>query len=124
MTLLNYNGKNVLGICMAGGDIVRLLPGINEVSEIDFKSMKSMPLFQSRLRDNLIQVLDEGKEKDGKRTIEEMLSYIPKIFDTKLLKKILETDGRDKVIKAANMQLENIKNPSKAKEEASDEHFR
>jgi hypothetical protein len=67
--------------------------------------------------------LQDNVGKDGKRSIDEMLEYIPKIIDTKLLKKIIQSDGREKVIVAAKSQLDNIKNPPKAKEQAEIEHF-
>jgi hypothetical protein len=63
----------------------------------------------------------DAQGKDGKRSVEDMLTYIPKIMDVKLLKKIIDTDGRDKVIFAARDQLEAIKNPSKKADES--EHF-
>jgi len=52
-----------------------------------------------------------------------MIDHIPKIVDLKLLRKIIESDGRERVIKAAQQQIDKIKNPSKAKAEESDEHF-
>jgi predicted oxidoreductase (fatty acid repression mutant protein) len=123
MALVNYTGKNVLGVCLKGGEIVRLLPGINEVNEDHLSTMKTHPLFQSRQNINLIQIMSEKLDKDGKRTVEEMVKNIPQIFDTKLLRKIIESDGRDRVVMAAKDQLEKIKNPSKAKAEDSNEHF-
>lgn len=123
MALLNYSGKNVLGICLKSGEIVRLLPGINEVSEDHLSFMKSHPLFQTRQTKGFIQIMAEKLDKDGKRSVEEMVKNIPQIFDTKLLKKLIETDGRELVIIAAKSQLEKIKNPSKAKAEESSEHF-
>ncbi len=125
MALVNYNGKNVLGVCKpVSGDIVRLLPGINEVDNEDLKIMKAHPLFQSRMKAGMVQIMAEPADKDGKRTVDEMLTNIPKIFDLKLLKKIVETDGRDKVVQAAREQMEKIKNPSKAKADEEDEHFK
>lgn len=112
-----------MGICLASGEIVRLMPGINEIEEEILKVIKNYPLFQSRVNKGLVQIMHENIGKDGKRTLEEMLSYIPKIFDTKLLKKIIETDGRDKVTKAASDQLDKIKNPAR-RDENQDEHFK
>lgn len=124
MALVNYNGKNVLGTCLPGGEIIRLLPGINEVVNDDLKIMKMHPLFQTRMNKGLIQIMAEPADKDGKRSVDEMLTNIPKIFDVKLLKKIIETDGRDKVVHCAREQLDMIKNPSKAKANEEDEHFK
>jgi len=123
MALLNYTGKNVMGVCLAAGGIERLMPGINEVEDSVLQVMKAHPLFQARIDKGLIQIMSENIGKDGKRPVEEMLKNIPNIFDTKLLKKIIESDGRDIVIRVAKEQLDKIKNPAKAKAEASDEHF-
>ena len=121
MALVSYTGKNILGVGMAGGEIVRLLPGINEVDDEKLQIMKAHPLFKVRMDRSLVQIMHENVGKDGKRTVEDMLKHIPQIFDTKLLKKIIDTDGRDKVVRAASDQLEKIRHPAKAKEEA--EHF-
>ncbi len=122
MALLNYTGKNILGVIMETGDIIRLYPQINEIDDIILSKMKENPLFKAAIQSGKIQIMLENLTKDGKRTIEDMLNNIPKILDVKLLKKIIETDGRDRVVKAANDQLDTIKNPSKPKE-STDEHF-
>lgn len=124
MALVTYSGKNVLGIHSNKGDVIRLLPGVNEVEDTRLQSIKNHPLFKERIDRGQVQIMAENLGKDGKRPVEDMLKNIPQILDTKLLKKIIESDGRDKVIRAAEQQLENIKNPAKAKEEKSDEHFK
>jgi len=121
MALLNYSKKNVLGIFLPGGACVRLMPGINEVEDTQLTIMKKNPLFKQRLKTGGLQIMMETVGKDGKRSIEDMLEYIPNIMDVKLLKKIIDNDGRDKVVFAAKDQLELIKNPTK-KAETSD-HF-
>jgi hypothetical protein len=123
MALVTYSGKNVFGICLATGDIIKLLPGVNEVEDKLLEIIKKQPLFQSRIAKGLIQILMEKLGNDGKRSLEDMLTHIPNIFDTKLLKKIIQNDGRERVIKAANEQLDKIKNPEKTKQDNSDEHF-
>jgi len=123
MALINYTGKNVLGVCLKGGEIVRFLPRINEVEDSKLVDVKAHPLFQARISKGLIQIMAENLGKDGKRSVEEMIDHIPKIVDLKLLRKIIESDGRERVIKAAQQQIDKIKNPSKAKAEESDEHF-
>lgn len=123
MALINYTGKNIFGVFLPSGEPVKLLPGINEVEDEKLQAMKKYPLFQSRVEQGLIIIMMENLAKDGKRTIEEMLSHIPKIFDIKLLKKLIESDGRDKVVHAAREQLDKIKNPAKAKAQEQDEHF-
>ncbi len=123
MALVSYLGKNILSVGLKVGDPVRLLPGINEVEEDKLALAKQHPLFQSRLAAGTVVIMAESPTKDGKRPVDEMLVYIPKIYDTKLLKKIIDTDGRDRVIASAKEQLDKIKNPAKAKAEESDEHF-
>lgn len=125
MALVNYTGKNVFGICLRNGEIFRFMPGINEVETEKMNEMKDLILFQSRIEKGLITILREELDKDGKRTVNQMLESIPKIFDIRLLKKIIETDGRPQVIKIAQKQLDDIKNPSKAKEEKEDaDHYK
>ena len=123
MALISYLGKNILSVGLPGGDLVRLLPGINEVEDAKLVLAKQHPLFQTRIASGIVVILADAPSKDGKRSVDEMLSYIPKIFDTKLLKKIVDTDGRDRVVASAREQLDKIKNPAKAKAEESDEHF-
>lgn len=123
MALIHYHGKNILGVILTSGEIIRLMPGVNEVEDEKMASVKAHPQFQSRVKKGLVQVLMDNVGKDGKRSVEEMLSLIPGIFDTKLLRKIIDGDGRDKVVRAAAEQLDKIKNPSKSKEDADHEHF-
>jgi hypothetical protein len=124
MALVKYNGKNVLGIGIKTG-LTRIMPGINEVADDTLNLMKAHPLFQARVSKGLIQILQDSVGKDGKRPVEEMLQLMPNITDIKLLKKLIDSDGRAPVVKAAQSQLDAIKNPSKAKAEAEDEsHFR
>ncbi|PWU04923.1 MAG: hypothetical protein C5B43_03985 [Verrucomicrobia bacterium] len=124
MALVKYNGKNVLGIGVKVG-FARLLPGINEIADDVLTQMKAHPQFQSRLSAGIVEILQDAVTKDGKRSIDEMLSLMPNINDVKLLKKIIETDGRQQVIKAAQDKLEAIKTPFKGKAEVEDDsHFR
>lgn len=123
MALVRYNGKNVFGVGLIGGELIRLLPGINEIEDEKLKLMKNHLLFQSRINNGAVQIMHETVGKDGKVALEEVLANIPKIFDLKLLKKLIESDGRDQVVRAAQEQREKIKNPAKAKADESAEHF-
>jgi hypothetical protein len=123
MALVQYTGKNVFGVFMGAGDIMRLLPGVNEINDEHLKKAMELPLFNDRIKKGQVLILNSPVGKDGKRTVEDMLTNIPNMFDVKLLKKIIETDGRDAVVKAATTQIEKIKNPSKAKADES-EHFK
>ena len=101
------------------------MPGINEVADNLLNEMKAHPLFQARTAKGIIEILQDSIGKDGKRTVEDMLQHIPNIFDIKLLKKLIDTDGRSPVVKAAQLQLDTIKNPSKVQaEKEDDDHFK
>lgn len=124
MALVKYNGKNVLGVGIKTG-LSRIMPGINEISDDVLSQMKAHPLFQARMSKGLIEILQDVVAKDGKRSIEDMLQMMPNINDVKLLRKLVDTDGRPQVVKAAQDKLDAIKNPSKAKAETeNDSHFR
>lgn len=124
MALVQYAGKNVFGVLLKAGSIFRFMPGINEVAEAVLSELKEHPLFLSRINKNIIQIMHEKVEADGKISISEMLKNIPNIFDTRLLNKIINTDGRKAVVIAAKAQLDTIKTPLKKEEEKEkDDHF-
>ena len=124
MALVQYNGKNVFGILLKDLGITRLMPGVNEVVDSVLEKIKQHPLFQARVEKGLVKILQDSVGKDGKRTVEELLSLIPNTFDLKLLKKMVDTDGRAPIVKAAQLQIDTIKNPSKVKaEKEDDDHF-
>ncbi len=124
MALIKYNGKNVLGVSLKTG-LVRIMPGVNEVADDALILMKDHPLMKARIDKGLVQIIQDAASKDGKRSVEEMLQLMPNIFDLKLLKKLIDADGRAPVVKAAQQQLDAIKNPSKAKADAEDDsHFK
>lgn len=123
MALLHYHGLNVLTIGLPTGGSVQLLPGVNEVEDEKFAQVKLHPHFKARVKDKKISVMLENKEEEGKQTVDQMLGYIPNIYDVKLLKKIIKTDGRDKVVEAAEKQLNAISMPKKPREQNENEHF-
>lgn len=123
MALVQYTGKNVFGVFLPSGHHMRLMPGVNEVNDDHLKTAMENPIFKSRVKDGKVLILNSPIGKDGKRTVEDMLTNIPNMFDVKLLKKIIESDGREQVVKAASVQIDKIKNPSKAKADES-EHFK
>jgi hypothetical protein len=105
---------------------ITLLPGINEIDRERYDMFEHHPMFQARVRDGIIKILDDVRiGPDGKKSINDMLKLMPKIYDTKLLKKIIREDGRDTVINAAKDQLEAV-SPSKkdSEAEAKNEHFK
>jgi hypothetical protein len=129
MALVRYNNKNLLYFDFR----VRLMPGVNEVSESDLKAMFKHPLFEHRFKEGILEVLEseeldnKGKSKkkakdgkDEKRPAPEMLKLIPEIFDVELLKKIVKTDGREGVVKAAQDQLKKLSLAAEDEERAKE----
>ncbi len=92
------------------------MPGINEVDANDLETIMKLPSVKAREEKGLIKVIDDGKSA-GKKSVEETVAMIPKIFDKKLLNKIIKTDGRPAVIEAAKNQLSliEVKADDKAK---------
>lgn len=123
MVLVRNNYKSIIGICLPEGAIISLLPGINDVEADILEKAKSHPNFPARAANEMIQIIPEKKDLDGKICLADMLNNIPKMTDKKLLKKIIDNDGREKVIKSASEQLSKIVDPEKFKAENNDEHF-
>jgi hypothetical protein len=100
------------------------MPGINEIPEGELKTLLLHPLFKWRVEEGIIVVIPESpdKEPDGKKNVKEMQRLIPQIFDHDYLQKIIENDGRERVIEAAKKQLHKISH--QAEEEEKNEHFR
>lgn len=122
MALVTYHGKNVLTCHLSDVKSVTLLPGINELTEDDLLTIRKHPLMARRFESGKVTVINEGKlGADGKRSEKEMLEYIPKIYDSKLLKKIIDTDGRERIARAAQDRLDVLKGK---KEDVSEQHFR
>lgn len=123
MVLVNYTGKNIFTINAKGIEPVRLLPGINEIADSLMPAIKAHPFFASFVKSgNLIMITESKKDADGKKSIVDMLSYIPNIVDSKYLKKIIDEDGRDQVVRAAQDQLDIVKGKKSKVEE--NEHFK
>ncbi|CDZ81871.1 hypothetical protein BN1013_02407 [Candidatus Rubidus massiliensis] len=119
MALVKYNGKNVYYCNFTS----RLMPGINEIPEGELKALLLHPLFQWRVEEGIVVIIPESTEKeaDGKKSIKEMMKFIPQIYDHAYLNRIIESDGRDKVVDAAKKQLHKISHQA---EEEENEHFR
>jgi hypothetical protein len=122
MVLVTYHGKNLLTVHITSHNSVTFVPGINELTDQQLEDVKKHPLMQTRLESGKIVVMPEGKlGTDGKRSVKDMLAYIPQIFDSKLIRKIIDTDGREQVVRAAQDRLDVLKGK---KEDVSDQHFR
>ena len=124
MPLLNYLKVNMLTVHFGDCEPCSILPGINQVSDIHFERLQKHPSFNNLIKEGKIVLLKETKVKDGKQEVNEMLSYIPKIYDTKLLRKIIKEDGRELVVSAAKDQLDSIITVKSKDEEQGNEHFK
>lgn len=123
MPLINYCGMNLHTINAVGCEPVRLIPGVNEVSESSLEAIRKHPAFNALIENKKVIVM-EIKSPDGKRSIQDMLEIIPKTFDTKLLKKIISQDGREVIVEAAKAQLDTIVTPKKDDKEGLIGHFK
>lgn len=109
MPLLNYSGKNLFTVYCVGCEPVLFAPGINEVTDHVLECLHKHPGFRGRIEDQSIVIMGEQRGPDGKKTVQDMLKSIPLILREKLLKKIIDEDGREIVIEAAKKQLESIR---------------
>lgn len=125
MALVQYNGNNILNCGLIKGGFVRILPGINECDSKELEEVLKLRSVKWRLDQGILKVLDDGKTHEGKRSVDDLVAMMPKIFDKKLLNRFVRTDGRQPVIDAAKMQLGliELKVEDKDKEDVSTMHF-
>lgn len=117
------NGKeDADAICKAYS--IQFVPGINEVTQEELEVICLHDGFKAFVDSGKLVILEDPKGKDGQRPVREMLSLISKMYDVKLLKKVITTDGRAEVIEAARAQLEVISSPTKGEPKGTDEHFK
>ena len=124
MALIQYTGLNVLSCGTPKGDFIRILPGINEIDDKDLQSILQLPSIIARQTKGVLKIISQGKKE--KESQEDILDMIPKIFDKKLLNKLIKTDTRPQVIDAAKAQLDLIQAKKEVKEVENDEqpqHF-
>ena len=105
MVGLMYNAKNVYSCCG-----IRLLPGFNEVEDGLLKTALNVPLFKWRIEQGIIQIIKSEKQKAGRKSYDQMIELMPKVFDVKLLKRYIKENKNEKLVQAAEKQLEKIKN--------------
>jgi len=103
---------------------MQFVPGINEVTQEELAVISLHAGFNAFVESGKLVILEDPKGKDGQRPVREMLSLISKMYDVKLLKKVITTDGRAEVIEAARAQLEVISSPVKGEPKGTDEHFK
>lgn len=118
--LVQYTGNNVLSCGLARGGFVRILPGITEMDANDLENILKLPSVAARVEKGVLKVIDDGKSA-GKKSVEETIAMIPKIFDKKLLNKLIKTDGRPAVIEAAKNQLSLIEVKAEDKAKGQDD---
>lgn len=123
--LIQYNGNNVLNCGLIKGGFLRILPGINSCDAKELEEVLKLRSVKARVDSGLLKIIDDGKSNAGKKSVEELVSMMPKIFDKKLLAKIIRTDGRAPVTDAAKAQLAliEVKAEEKDKEDVSTMHF-
>lgn len=126
MPLIKNNNAQVLVLC----GTVRLMPGVNDVSDKDFtKIKKSKPkgadgpswleLLRGTVNDRglpTLQVIDEGagSSKTGSKSLEDMtaveaIALVKETFDRDLLNTWAEGESRKTVTDAIDAQLDAIK---------------
>lgn len=124
MAIINYKGINLITVGFKQGPNAVIMPGINELPNDVYEKFKQHPSVKSRIVDGIIQIIDEQK-KVSERTEEEMVEHMARIFDTKLLRKLIKEDKREAVVNAAKAQLETIVgDPKKTEKKDEDEHFK
>ncbi len=124
MAIINYKGINLITIGFQQGPNAIIMPGINELANDVYEKFSKHPSVKARIKEGTIQIIDEQKAV-SERTEAEMVEHMTRIFDTKLLRKLMKEDKRDSVVSAAKAQLDTIigdlKKPEKKEE---DEHFK
>jgi uncharacterized protein (UPF0335 family) len=124
MAIINYKGINLITVGFKQGPNVIVIPGINEMPNDVYEKFKQHPSVKARIADGKIQIIDEQKAV-AERTENEMVEHMSRIFDTKLLRKLIKEDKRDAVVNAAKAQLETIVgDPKKTEKKEEDEHFK
>lgn len=120
MALVKNNSKKIQYVGLKA-KVIQLMVGVNEVAEGDLVALLDHPLFKLRVESGEMQIIDQKKDEAGKPLASSMIKAIPDMYDQKLLKEIIENDGREQVILAAEKQLEKIKRSKKS--EPKNEHF-
>ena len=124
MAIINYKGINLITVGFKIGPNAIVMPGINEMPNDVYEKFKQHPSVQARIASGQIQVIDEQKAV-SERTESEMVEHMSRIFDTKLLRKLIKEDKRDAVVNAAKAQLDSIiGDAKKAEKKDEDEHFK
>lgn len=124
MAIINYKGINLITVGFKIGPNAIVMPGINDMPNDVFEKFKEHPSVKARIASGDIQIIDEQKAVSEK-TEAEMIEHMSRIFDTKLLRKLIKEDKRPAVVDAAKVQLDSIVGDAKKTEKKDeDEHFK
>lgn len=129
MAKVKLNAQTYLHVGVKSGPIGRnitLRPGINDIPEGDVIALLENPVAMKRVHMGIIELLDLPKtatiKKDFIRNVDSVLKIIPTVRDTKLLKGLIDYDGRPEVVQAAEKRLSDLKLQSQAV--IANEHFK
>jgi hypothetical protein len=88
---------------------IRLLPGINTVSDEALKSLMSHPGVKLRVDAGHIEVIDDKAAAGKQRAVKDVVSEVGQTFDLAALEALKDEDGRPGVVKAVDEQIAKIK---------------
>lgn len=99
--------------------LIRLVPGVNEITDADWKALKAHPQIKKQIDAGDLEVVtekdrdDKDVEKDGGDAnlpgkAGDAVKAVNKCWDKDLLEKWLENENRPSVVKAINKQLKNL----------------
>ena len=118
MVKVRYKGLNILYV-----GSYALKAGYNDMKDEDFYKLMQTKLFRHRVEQKILEVpIDfplekntqkehknvpsEDEEIEGKLSVKSILKLIEKAKDISFLKRIIEQDGRSRVIEEAKKKLE------------------
>lgn len=87
---------------------VRLMPGVNIVTEAQCAALKAHPIFAHKVENDLMEV----EEESGGTSAKELVALMPEIFDVARLRELAD-DPRKSVAAAARKQLDAIDEATK-----------
>lgn len=115
MALIKYNGDNFLYFNFK----LKIMPGVNEVSESVLDALLNHPIFKHRFDTGILEVIErENKKSDEKsedqekseakkkKSVKEMKKIIDEIYSIESLEKILETEDRIRVMEYIDQRVD------------------
>lgn len=104
MPKINYKLPNVYT-----ANEVRLLPGINTVTDAELKSLASHPGVRLRVEAGHIDLVEDKGDGGKPRAVKDVIAEVGQTFDLAALEALKEADGRPGVVKAVDEQIAKIK---------------